>query len=323
MNSVSTRTSDVAKEDLKAKPPLTGSFKFLAPPCGDERMEDVCADIIADARAGLNGIDADELIALCEICDSHGRDVKLFQEKKPGAKVSRLLAVLIAALALYTAELNGESPYGACNGALRSADRSKCKPYVKFIWFLMHAMAKCDPYHGTQVFRGVKADLSAEYPAGREVTWFQFSSCTCDIQVEQSEQFCGSSGTRTLFSIELTTGRARVISMFSLSPREAEVLLPPNSRFIVLGQLDAGNGLVIVQLKELPSRDPIIDFDAAAVAATGASAIVSPPAPAAAATHPLSHLSPPDVALIVRAAPHVVSCARFTPVAGVVQGRGV
>jgi hypothetical protein len=124
--------------------------------------------------------------------------------------------------------------------------------------------------------------------------------------VEQSEQFCGSSGTRTLFSIELTTGRARVISMFSLSPREAEVLLPPNSRFIVLGQLDAGNGLVIVQLKELPSRDPIIDFDAAAVAATGAPAIVSSSAPAAAAAHPLSHLSPPDVALIVRAVPHVV-----------------
>ncbi len=88
----------------------------------------------------------------------------------------------------------------------------------------------------------------------------------------------------TLFSIELTTGRARVITKFSLFPSEAEVLLPPNSRFKVMGQLDTGNGLVIVQLKE-PSRDPIINFDAPAAAAppppapyiTGGSAMMPPP----------------------------------------------
>ncbi len=108
-------------------------------------------------------------------------------------------------------------------------------------------------------------------------TWFQFSSCTCDIIVEQSEQFLGSTGTRTLFSIELTTGRARVISMFSLVPSEAEVLLPPNSRFKVLGQLDAGNGLVIVQLKELPSMDPIIEFDSMLLVSAAAPATPAPP----------------------------------------------
>jgi hypothetical protein len=192
---------------------------------------------------------------------------------------------------MYTAELNGESPYGGCNGALRSANRAKCKPYIKFIWFLMHAMALCDPYDGAHVFRGVKADLSAEYPKDREVTWFQFSSCTCDIQVEQSEQFLGSTGTRTLFSIELTTGRARVISMFSLVPSEAEVLLPPNSRFKVLGQLDAGNGLVIIQLKELPSHDPIIDFGMSAAPAPSSSAAATPP-PSSAAGGGASALDP-------------------------------
>jgi hypothetical protein len=121
-----------------------------------------------------------------------------------------------------------------------------------------------DRYVGGNVYLGVKADLRAQYPKDREVTWFQFSSCTCDIQVEQSAQFCGSSGTRTLFSIELTTGRARSITKFSLVPSEAEVLLPPISRFKMLGQLDAGGGLVIIQMKELLPKDPIIDFDAAA-----------------------------------------------------------
>jgi hypothetical protein len=86
--------------------------------------------------------------------------------------------------------------------------------------------------------------------------------------VEQSEQFLGKTGTRTLFSIELTTGRARSITKFSLVPSEAEVLLPPNSRFVVLGQLDAGNGLIIITLRELPSRDPIVHFDLDPASAT-------------------------------------------------------
>jgi hypothetical protein len=172
---------------------------------------------------------------------------------------------------LYTAESSsGESPYSACNGALRSADRSKCDPFVPFIWQLMHAMAKCERYFVANVYRGAKADLRAQYSNEREVTWFQFSSCTCDIQVEQSEQFCGSSCTRTLFSIELTTGRARIITKFSLVPSETEVPLPPNSRFKVVSQFDAGSGLTIIQLKELPSLDRMINFDA----------IPSSPAPA-------------------------------------------
>jgi TPR repeat protein len=292
INSVFKRSSGVAQEDLKIKPPLTGFFKSLVPPSGDESMLDVCAEIIAAARAGIIGIDADELITMCELCDEFGRDVKQFQEKKPGAVASRLSAALAAALALYTAELSvGESPYGVCNGALRLSDRTKCKPFVPFIWYLMHALAKCDRYDGSNVFRGVKADLSADYPKDREVTWFQFSSCTCDIQVEQSEQFCGSAGTRTLFSIELTTGRARVITKFSLVPSEAEVLLPPNSRFKVLGQLNAGNGLVIIQLKELPPKDPIIDFDSPP---TGTASFIPPALAAISGTFPAGSVLPAE-----------------------------
>ncbi len=100
-------------------------------------------------------------------------------------------------------------------------------------------------------------------------------------------------GTRTLFRIELTTGRARIITKFSLVPSEAEVLLPPNSRFAVLGQLDAGNGLIIIALKELPSRDPIVVFRPV-------------PAFASAAALPASHCQqeqarchlPPNLALL-------------------------
>ncbi len=300
VNSVSKRSSSVEQEDLKVRPPLTGSFASLAPPRGDESMLDVCADFIVDAAAGLNGIDPSDLRSACVMCDDHGRDMKNFQEKQPGAVPSSLSPALVAVLALYTAELAGVSPYGACNAALRSADRSKCKPFVPFIWFLMHALAKCDRYVGGNVYRGVKADLRVQYPKDREVTWFQFSSCTCDIEVEQSEQFLGKTGTRTLFSIELTTGRARVITKFSLIPSEAEVLLPPNSRFTVLGQLDAGNGLIIITLRELPSRDVIVDFDI-------------PPAPAAASLVPAPALSPKPVTLSVGTMPAAAARPLMSP----------
>ena len=103
VNSVSKRSSSVAQEDLKAKPPLAGSFESLTPPRGDESMLEVCADIIADARAGLNGINAAELVTTCDMCDDHGRDVKQFQEKLPGAVPSALPVSSVSCLALYTA----------------------------------------------------------------------------------------------------------------------------------------------------------------------------------------------------------------------------
>jgi hypothetical protein len=73
-NSLSTLSfGDVHDEDLRLKSPIHGLFKTLSPPRGDERMLDVCANLIADARARINGIDADKLISLCERCDLHGR----------------------------------------------------------------------------------------------------------------------------------------------------------------------------------------------------------------------------------------------------------
>ncbi len=88
-------------------------------------MLELCANFIEDAKASLNAMRPKELCSACEMCDDHGRDMKLYQETQPGAVPSRLSPALVAVLGLYTAELAGVSPYGACNEALRSADRSK------------------------------------------------------------------------------------------------------------------------------------------------------------------------------------------------------
>ena len=72
--------------------------------------------------------------------------------------------------------------------------------------------------------------------------------------------FLGKSGSRTIFNIELTSGRARGVAGLSMIPSEAEVILPPNSRFTVVSKLAMDDGLCIVQLKELPPLDPILKF---------------------------------------------------------------
>ena len=89
VNGMSNRTSSVAQEDLRMKPPLAGKFDGLPPPRGDESMVDVCSRIIADARAGLNGINAAELVTTCHVRQSRPRREQ-FQEKLPGAVPSDL-----------------------------------------------------------------------------------------------------------------------------------------------------------------------------------------------------------------------------------------
>ena len=75
--------------------------------------------------------------------------------------------------------------------------------------------------------------------------------------------FLGDVGARVLFIIELRCGRARDISRYSAHPEEKEVVLPPNSRFIVTGVLPQGE-LSIVNMREVAPLDPILEFGATA-----------------------------------------------------------
>ena len=75
------------------------------------------------------------------------------------------------------------------------------------------------------------------------------------------------------------------------------MLLPPNCRFKVKGVFDAGNGLIQIQLEELPCLEPILDFDAPFAAAAAAAGLPPVPAPAAAPLSPAEAEDPDVVAL--------------------------
>ena len=92
-----------------------------------------------------------------------------------------------------------------------------------------------------------------------------FVSTTKSMGVLNNPQFCGSKGKRTIFAIQLTQGQAREITRYSLVAGEAEVLLPPGCRFRVEAVLNQGD-LTIIQLKELPSKEWILDIGPAAAA---------------------------------------------------------
>ena len=72
-------------------------------------------------------------------------------------------------------------------------------------------------------------------------------------------QFCGESGKRTIFAIKLTQGQAREITRYSLVASEDEVLLPPGCRFQVESVLPQGD-LTLIQMRELPSKEWIVDL---------------------------------------------------------------
>jgi hypothetical protein len=60
-----------------------------------------------------------------------------------------------------------------------------------------------------------------------------------------------------MFNIECHS--AKSIKEFSFYPEEEEVLLPPGRQFQVIGCLDQGHGLHIIQMREIQPKFPLIN----------------------------------------------------------------
>jgi hypothetical protein len=162
-----------------------------------------------------------------------------------------------ASIMLYSLEWSPRetSFYVILNNVLRSENEEKLKPWKLYLKLFLTALDKLPPLSQT-IYRGVKMDLSAQYPQGKTFVWWGFSSCTTSIQVLQSEQFLGKTGTRTLFTIDCGSGKD--IREHSLFPTEDEVLLIAATKFQVVSCLDSGNNLFIIQLKEIETENSLL-----------------------------------------------------------------
>ncbi|CAF1090490.1 unnamed protein product [Adineta steineri] len=163
-----------------------------------------------------------------------------------------------AAIMLYTYESmpHEHSLYVILNAALRSEQRQKLIPWFLYLRLVLTALSRL-PSKRCTVNRGVREDLRAQYPKGKTIIWWGFSSCTSSIEVLECENFFGKTGTRTLFQIECHTGKD--IKNHSFIQNEDEILLLPARQFSVKGCLDSGNGLHIIQLEETEPIDPLLE----------------------------------------------------------------
>ena len=164
-----------------------------------------------------------------------------------------------SSIALYSTEWSPreQSFYMNLNKILRDPKReSLLAPWLKFLRLFFTGLSKLPSTGHRTIYRGVKLDLRSEYKEGERVVWWGFSSCTKAVGVLENEQFFGKSGTRTLFAIESNTGKN--IREHSFYPDEDEILLLPGREFEVMGSLDMGNQLTMIQLKEVEPQFPHI-----------------------------------------------------------------
>ena len=133
----------------------------------------------------------------------------------------------VAYIMKYSAEDTEPPLYKDINDKSYIKDRTKIDPYGPFMVGMVSHMGDIEPYPNGEVYRGVKADLRAEYPEGRVFSWHGLCSTTKRLVVLRNPMFCGDSGKRTIFAIKLTQGQAREITRYSLVAEEVEILLPP------------------------------------------------------------------------------------------------
>jgi Ran GTPase-activating protein (RanGAP) involved in mRNA processing and transport len=157
---------------------------------------------------------------------------------------------------LYTLEWmpREQSFYFILNKTLRSQNRQELLPWFLFLRLFMVALSKLPSTKHRIVYRGIKMDISQEFPEGKTFIWWAFSSCSSSIKV--LEQFLGQNGHRTIFNIECDS--AKDISQHSFYQSENEMLMYPARQFQVVSSLNTGNQLRIIHLKEIQPPFPLI-----------------------------------------------------------------
>jgi hypothetical protein len=163
----------------------------------------------------------------------------------------------LASIKLYSMdwEPSDKSFYAILNKTLRSEDRPQLKSWFLYLRLLLTALTHLSSSRLT-IFRGVKMDLRAEYPAGSTFIWWGFTSCTSTLKVLESDRFLGKKGVRTLFTIECLAGKD--IRKHSFYRGEDEILLLPGRQFKVVSCLDSGNNLHMIHLKEVEPPFPLL-----------------------------------------------------------------
>jgi len=176
---------------------------------------------------------------------------------KPDGNPANLDENEMTAIVLYTHDLykKGEKPenfYFQLNEILHIRSPEIMTKWWGYLFYLQNALKKI-PTHQTIVYRGIPGInsevIKKEYLASRPIYWSSFTSTTNDIKTAQS--FAETGG--IIFVINNSSGKN--IRDYSMISSEDEILLRPNSHFVVskpLEMRDDGYGYVeLLQLANM------------------------------------------------------------------------
>jgi hypothetical protein len=234
------RIQSADREPLRHLRPLEGlfsGFDSVAPSSFPDAVNELHS-AVRDGRVPLNGLDSPERRAFT-VEQMQSGSIIAFQAatdiKKFKCQSSPLSHDQIAAIHYFTQETDQQeltdSVYALINSVLRNENRDIISNIPEYIWLLMTALCLCPSSPVKMVYRAVKGDLAKKYLVGREITWYQVSSCSITADNMFDRMFLGDCGNRVIFSIELKMERiwARLVSPYSANAGEDEVILPPNS----------------------------------------------------------------------------------------------
>jgi hypothetical protein len=160
------------------------------------------------------------------------------------------------AIAMYSYDLGLNSQndgkdnfFEALNALLRERDGEKIRvmrPYLHHLWQGLEALP---PFQGV-VLRGIPKEhlplIQSKYQAGCGIHWSSFTSTT--ISMQTAKGFAKAGG--VIFKIRVANGRS--IFEYSTIQREHEILLSPNSRFVVFAECSlAQDGYYYLEMAQL------------------------------------------------------------------------
>ena len=161
------------------------------------------------------------------------------------------------AVAAYTFDLGFNSEqegadnlYNQLNDCLRERNAQKMVLLKPYLSYLLRALVKF-PVLKTTVYRGIPAEsvdvVREKYKEGSKVHWSAFTSTSTDIAT--AKQFAQGRG-GILFRVNVRNGRC--VSLYSHCMSEDEVLLSPNSVFVVTAECHQDqDGFILVDMLEL------------------------------------------------------------------------
>ncbi len=164
-----------------------------------------------------------------------------------------------ASIRLYTMEWTGAhgSLYSILNHTLKTLDREHLQPWFYYLKLLLTALTKIPCVSVQTIWRGVRLNISDDFLPGAAVIWWAFSSCTNMLTVLEDDLYLGTTGERTLFSIEVCNGRN--IRAHSHFETEDEVVLLPGTYMEVQSKINPASDLHIIHLKQKVPKEILLE----------------------------------------------------------------